>query len=136
MLGGSRFEGIISTSQRNPPGLSPLAILLCYRGLSRTHPEATIRAYADDLALLLKTRKSTLPLLIRIFEEDALISGLNLNKLKTLSIPLHCCDLVAWRHDIIRIGPAWRDISAAHKAKYLGFILVPERGTATFDNPL
>ena len=106
------------------------------RSLQRVLPDATIRAYADDLAVVLQNGQSAFPLLITIFEEYALIAGLQLNMPKTVLIPLRPVDLTAFSEEFRDHHPAWRNIKVEFKAKYLGFYLGPERGHTTYDKPL
>ena len=141
VLGGTRFPGfhLLSGIRQGCP-LSPLCFAvaadLLLRRLHWLLPDATIRAYADDLAVVLRTGQSAFPLLITIFEEYALIAGLQLNMPKTVLVPLRPVDLAAFGEDFKNLHPAWRNIHIEFKAKYLGFYLGPERGHTTYDKPL
>ena len=72
--------------------LSPLlfavasGLLLCR--IQRLLPDATVRAYADDLALVAARALSRLPLLHQLFDDCGRISGLRLNFKKTVIVPL------------------------------------------------
>ena len=81
ILGGARFPGfhLLSGIRQGCP-LSPLCFAIAadlpLRRIHRLLPDATIRAYADDLAIVLRSGFSDLMILIHIFNENALGSGL------------------------------------------------------------
>ena len=112
-----------------------IAADLLLRRLSRLIPDACIRAYAGDLAMVLQSSQSALPLLVRIFQYS-FISGLHINLPKTVLIPLGTFDLDPWHIEICRQFPVWHNIKMQHHATYFGFILGPSRGDLIYDKPL
>ena len=84
VVGGAQFEGFdLTAGIRQGCPLSPLlfavAADLLLRRLRRLCPSATIRAYADDLAMVLPNGAATAACLEQVFTEYAAISGLNLS---------------------------------------------------------
>ena len=106
--------------------LSPLCFAvaadLLLRRLQRLFPQALVRAYADDLAMVLPSTHDTIAPLVQVFEEYALISGLQLNLPKTVMVPLAPVHLLTYRAHFRVSHPQWRNIQVAFKAKYLGLI--------------
>ena len=141
IIGGTRHQGfqLLSGIRQGCP-LSPLCFAiaadLLLRRLQRLMPDALLRAYADGLSIIVKNGTSALPLLINIFNEYAIISGLQLNLPKTVYVPLHTTDLVTWSQEFQRLHPIWHDITIASKAKYLGFILGPGRDHDSYLKPI
>ena len=68
-------------------------------------PGTLNRAYADDLAMVLRRGLASLPALHRIFIEFAAISRLHISIGKTVLAPLHPFDLLALRAELSRIVP-------------------------------
>ena len=96
-----------------------------------------LSAFADDTAMVVASYTKALPSLCVMFEEFGSISGLCLNIRKTFFIPLWPSrDLNHVRTLISELCPAWRDISIAMAAKYLGFILGPVRWQSSWEAPL
>ena len=120
--------------------MSPLCFAiaagLLLRRIHRILLDATIRAYADDLAIVLRSGFSGLRILIDIFNEYALVSGLQLNLPKTVYVPWDTTDPAIWKEQIAKHHPVWATMQVAHKAKYLGFFVGPDRGTHTFYKPI
>ena len=120
--------------------LSPLCFAvaadLLLRRLHRLLPDATIRAYADDLAVVLRTGQSAFPLLITMFEEYALVAGQHFNMPKTVLVPLRPVDLAAFREDFRNLRPAWGNIKVGFKAYIPWVYFGPEQGHTTYDKPL
>ena len=80
--------------------LSPLifAIVadLLLRRLRRFLPSAETKAFADDLAVVVLELIAALAVLVPLFAEYALISGLQLNIAKTVLVPLCTTDFSQW----------------------------------------
>ena len=141
IIGGTRHQGfqLLGGIRQGCP-LSPLCFAitadLLLRRLQRLMPDALLRAYADDLSIIVKNGTSAFPRLINIFNEYAIISGLQLNLPKTVYVPLHTTDLVTWSQEFQRLHPIWHDINIASKVKYLEFILGPGRDHDSYFKPI
>ena len=141
ILGGARFPGfhLLSGIRQGCP-LSPvcfaIAADLLLRRIRRLLPDATIRAYADDLAIVLRSGFSNLMILVNIFNEYAMVSALQLNLPKTVYVPIDTIDIDIWKEQIAKHHPAWATIQVSRRAKYLGFVLGPDRGTHIFEQPI
>ncbi len=92
VLGGERVESFARSSGiRQGCPLSPLifavSIDLLLRRARRLCPEVLIRAYADDIAMVVPRGWEQLPMLHKIMEDFALCSGLALNLPKNVGAP-------------------------------------------------
>ena len=84
------FELLAGIRQGCP--LSPLliaaAVGVLLRRVQRLVPGAIVRAYADDVAVVLPAGFAENPTLVEVFEEFSRISGLRLNLPETAAVPL------------------------------------------------
>ena len=89
--------------------LSPLLYAavsdLYLRRLSRSFPDATLRAWADDLAMVLPGAMAKLSALHQFFDEFFRLSGLRLNVPKTVVVPLDPFDELSFRQELLRRIP-------------------------------
>ncbi|CAK0822989.1 unnamed protein product [Prorocentrum cordatum] len=94
-----------------------------------------VRAYADDTALVFTDYWQEAPLLQRMFEGLACISGLRLNLQKSVAIPLGLETLEQFRtlRDQRLLG--WASMPVADCGKYLGFIVGLGKGTQSWRDP-
>ena len=99
----------------------PIIRAMCLR-LPRS---CLVRAYADDIAVVLSKIWEQAPMLAAVFAEIAKFSGLKLK-------PRKCCVMLLWRYSkpacsklLIEAVPAWRDFQLTAKGKYLGFWIGP-----------
>jgi len=125
-LRGGTFSGFdITAGIRQGCPLSPLLFAaiadLLLRRLSREHPTACKRAYADDLAMVLPSLWKALPSLSKTFEDYAHISGMALNIGKMVIIPLWGQSLEEVGVKLRTVVPEWAAVKVAYSAEYLGF---------------
>ena len=117
------------------PLLFALAADLLLKRLSRNLPEATVRAYADDLAMVIPNYQERLPALELIFEEYERLSGLKLHHGKSVIVPLFKTLIDEFRENVHSCAPSWADFSIQFRAKYLGFYLGPDRADVSWEKP-
>ena len=117
--------------------LSPLLFAVVadvlLRRLRDQVPETLVRAFADDTAVVTPTFEKHAPLIMDIFKEFGSISNLNLNMHKTVLIPLwesSAALVKAWLRATL---PDWAAVEVAWRARYLGFMIGPERGDKSWD---
>ena len=128
---GTRMNGFgLEAGIRQGCPLSPLlfAVLadLILRRLQRFFPTALIRAYADDIAMVLDSGVGNLKKLESVFREYGLLSGLHVHHGKTVIVPLAPNSLDQVKALIISEVPSWADMRVKYFAEYLGFVLGPE----------
>ena len=92
-----------------------------------------LRAYADDIALVLGHGPRQRGVLEVIFGEYEFVSCLKLHRGKSIIVPLSLLP-----HDQIRAAVAgaarlWAEFTLAGHAKYLGFLLGPTRASLAWD---
>ena len=113
--------------------LSPLLFVfvvdIILRKLEQTLPgDSTIRAFADDVGMILADASRRMAQALRIYEQFAHFSGLRLNFAKTVVVPLWLSNGDCTPRDILmQACPAWREMCFASHGTYLGFSVVPEK---------
>ncbi|CAK0852851.1 unnamed protein product [Prorocentrum cordatum] len=118
------------------PVLFAVAADLLLRRLARLVPDSRRRAYADDLAVVVQDIETGAPVLERIFEEYEALSGLRLCHGETAVVPLLPAAAGQVWQLLARVAPTLADFSIQYHAKYLGFVLGPERGSLTWHKAL
>ena len=111
--------------------LSPLLFSIVsdvlLRRVRRLSPGSLVRAYADDIAVVLR-RLLEARQLEDIFAEYSLVSGLRLHSAKSIIVPLSIRSPDDIRTMISSAAPTWGSLTIKDNAKYLGYVLGPGRG--------
>jgi hypothetical protein len=130
--GGQLYAGFeLTAGIRQGCPLSPLlfavTVDMLLRQLSRQTPDATIRAFADDTAMVLQDAWESVARISRWFVEFGAISGLELNLPKTVMTPLWEASTVDVQEKLQGICPAWTGLEVAGSGRYLGFVEGPAK---------
>jgi hypothetical protein len=138
---GSRYEGFeMSGGIRQGCPLSPLLFITAMDGLLRLIMRevagATVKAFADDTAVVFKSLKEDLPVLHKIFWKLERASGLRLNMKKCILIPLGDRGPAAVQAYLERSGSPWFGAKVCTHGRYLGFEVGPGRGSHSWDKPV
>ncbi|CAK0845138.1 unnamed protein product [Prorocentrum cordatum] len=140
-MGGSWQQGfVILRGVRQSCPLSPLLFAVATDALlpriMRKVPESTLRAHADDTALVHQNIWRVLPQIELIFSEFQSMSGLASNVDKTVFVPLSGENLESTRERLAQAAPLWGSMSVARCGKYLGYVIGPCRGVLSWDAPI
>ncbi|CAK0888681.1 unnamed protein product [Prorocentrum cordatum] len=129
--GGALWGGFPVTSGiRQGCPLSPLVFAACM-GLflrvlqSRWGANCLIRAFADDVGIVLGDVSVQLPVLSRALDERGRLSSMQLNLEKTIGIPLWEQPMDAVREVVTAAVPAWSQLPLRAEAAYLGCVIGP-----------
>ena len=95
-------------------------------------------AFADDIGIVIRNVRDTLPEIARIFSDFSRISGLHLNFEKCVVIPLadsedKINDFTSCFHEAV---PEWSKFAIKTHGEYLGFQLGPGSADTQFDNAI
>ena len=135
--GGHQPGFVISAGIRQGCPISPLlfAVIMdpLLRRLQRALPMGMFRAYADDLAAVIDDLPAALSILVPLFQAFARASGLQLNFRKVVVVPLGSSAPGDISRTFLRPIPSWCAVECRGWAKYLGFILGPDRAERTWD---
>ena len=139
-LKGATFDGFLMTSGvRQGCPLSPLIYAVIAEALLEKieleAPGTFVRAYADDTALVMKNFWIAGPHLVEIFQKIELVSGLRLNKSKSLVVPLSAHNFKDFEARKLRDLPAWADMPVKLSCKYLGFQMGPAKKDSSWKAP-
>ena len=116
--------------------LSPLLFAVVadvlLRRLQRELSDITVRAFADDTAVVSTDFARQAPLIMQIFKEFGRISNLNLNMQKTVLVPLWESSVDSVKSWLKVDLPDWDEVEVSWHARYLGFTIGPERGSQSW----
>jgi len=118
------------------PLLFALVIDIALRRIQRAIPSAKVRAFADDIALVLQDVDAALPILHSIFDELRQVAGLDLNKKKCILIPLWPSTVEQVKNELVISYPEWADLQVAYSGTYLGVSIGPEGAHGFWDAAL
>ena len=129
---GQTFAGFnMSSGVRQGCPLSPLiyavAAELLLDAIEQRTPEAFVRAYADDAALVLQDFWKAAPGLANTFAVFERISGLRLNMAKSYVIPLNAATFDEFERRKADEVPGWAAMPVCSSCKYLGFQMGPAK---------
>jgi len=120
--------------------LSPLLFATCVdlllRMLDHKLSGLTCRAFADDIAAIVKDWWQQGPIMESVFSDFHLISNLELNINKTVCIPLWPEGIEDIRHNIGQRIPSWANLAVKDCGTYLGFVIGPGKGSQSWEKPL
>jgi hypothetical protein len=97
---------------------------------------AEVRAFADDIGLVVRDWARDCGDIQTIFKEFAVMSGLELNIPKTVCIPLWPEGIDEIKADPAHVASDWAALRIDDKGKYLGFSSGPGKGDSSWDQPL
>ena len=120
----------IGTGIRQGCPLSPLLFAFIVddvlRRVKDKIPSATVRAFADDIALVVKDVDEALPILQEIFGDLEGIANLCFNKRKCVLIPLWLSDPEQIEREILAAFPDLAGLQVAYSGTYLGVDIGPD----------
>ena len=118
------------------PLLFALVLDIALRKIQRALPTATVKAFADDIAVVVPDIDEALPILHNIFQELAQIAGLRLNKNKCVLIPLWPSSPAQVQRELVATYPEWAQVQVAYSGTYLGVQVGPESCEGFWDKAL
>ena len=134
---GGLYDGFpLSAGIRQGCPLSPLLFVvtvdMLLRELESLVPDALIRAFADDTAMVVRSMFLKGSAIISTFKEFGCISGLHLNLPKTALVPLWTADMVAAQQQVMNELPDWSGVDVVDCCTYLGFMTGPGKGNKSW----
>jgi hypothetical protein len=118
------------------PMLFAAAVDVLLRRLQQKIPDGHIRAFADDIGVVVEDWARDCGIAQTIFKEFATMSGLELNIPKTVCIPLWPEGIDEIKADPTHQTSEWAGLRIAPVGKYLGFSSGPGKGDSSWDQPL
>ncbi|CAK0898422.1 unnamed protein product [Prorocentrum cordatum] len=141
-VGGARWPGFsLRSGIRQGCPLSPqvfaTAMDLLLRVLtSRLGPAATIRAFADDVGIILTDIETQLPILELALREFGQLSGMEVDLPKTVGIPLWGGTMEEAAATVAQACPSWSQLPLRRAAVYLGCAVGPGKGDVMWSTAL
>jgi hypothetical protein len=121
----------LSAGIRQGCPLSPLLFVVAMDGLlrriRRESSSTCPRAFADDLAAVVRSLATEAPVLKRIFDDIASAAGLHLNVAKCICIPLHLATDIDIAASLAAAVPGWANMRIQTHGAYLGFEIGPDK---------
>ena len=138
---GQQFPSIKAESGiRQGCPLSPLlfavVVDILLRRLANVFPGDLARAFADDIAMVVRDFDKVADILMREFREFAYISGLKLGMPKTVVIPLWRFTHHTFMSFLRDTHPEWSQAQVTQYSKYLGIMVGPGKSSRSWDAPL
>ena len=117
-----------------------LFVIVCdslLRALARmSGPRDVTRAYADDIAMVLRNIWAQAPDIASLFCVLEKIAGLVLKNKKCVIIPLWLYEAESFRNELAKLVPTWANFAVSDSAKYLGIWMGPGARNRTWDEPM
>ncbi|CAK0890248.1 unnamed protein product, partial [Prorocentrum cordatum] len=130
-VAGGLWSGFaVGSGIRQGCPLSPLVFAACMDLLLRVLQlrlggGCFIRAFADDVGIILDDVPKQLPILAAALEEFGRLSGMQVNLEKTIGIPLWGDSLEEARAVVSEAAPSWSQLPLSREATYLGCAIGP-----------
>jgi len=137
-LKGNTYKGFgMFCGIRQGCPISPLlfaaAVDVLLRRLQQKIPNGILRAFADDIGMVMEEWERDSRIAQSIFKEFAKMSGLELNLPKTVVVPLWPKGVNDMQQQKTEGNFSWDPIQVAKSGKYLGFSSGPGRGNSSWD---
>jgi hypothetical protein len=141
-LEGKTFKSLlVQSGVRQGCPLSPLLFVMVtdffLRALEWTLGEkGTARAYADDIAVVVRDMWQDAPSIARLFQRYGRMSNLHLSKTKCVVVPLWTADRKNVQRLLMEHVSPWCRFQIQRSGKYLGLWIGPDGGTMRWNAPI
>ena len=137
---GNIYEGFrMECGVRQGCPISPLlfatSVDILLRILNKRIPEGHVRAFADDIGLVVEDWVRDGSVVKEVFDEFARMSGLDLNIPKTVLVPLWPEGITEAPGLLRRHCPGWENLKVSGVGTYLGFKSGPDKGDSSWTAP-